>query len=338
MRIQNPHDKFFKDTMGKIELAKDFLNNYLPDNLIKIVDIDTLEPQKDSFIDKELKENFADMLFRVNINNKESFIYFLFEHKSYMSKNISIQLLKYMIEIWDSQLKNKEIEKLPMIIPIIIYHGKASWNIGYTLGNRIDGYNSLPHDIQKYIPNYKYLLYDLSNYTDEEIKGRAQIKIMMTMFRDIFAKDNRGLQESILRSIQYLVELEDRETGIEYFETLMRYIFSARADLTKQNAREIMKKIETDYPEGSEIIMSLAEKFREEGIKEGIKEGMTKGIKEGERRKSINYAIKLLTKRFGRLPEDYKKRIENADIEILDLIIEEIFSFEGLDDVKKYIY
>jgi predicted transposase YdaD len=52
MKIQNPHDRFFKETFGKVEVAKDFLNNYLPENIIKVIDVDTLEPQKDSFVNE----------------------------------------------------------------------------------------------------------------------------------------------------------------------------------------------------------------------------------------------------------------------------------------------
>ena len=33
MKIQNPHDKFFKETMGNLETAKDFLTNYLPESM-----------------------------------------------------------------------------------------------------------------------------------------------------------------------------------------------------------------------------------------------------------------------------------------------------------------
>ena len=43
MQIQNPHDKFFKETFSNIEVAKDFLLNYLPQNIIENVDINTLE-------------------------------------------------------------------------------------------------------------------------------------------------------------------------------------------------------------------------------------------------------------------------------------------------------
>lgn len=44
MKMQNLHDKFFKETFSKVSVAKDFLNNYLPQNIMNVIDIDTLEP------------------------------------------------------------------------------------------------------------------------------------------------------------------------------------------------------------------------------------------------------------------------------------------------------
>ena len=41
MKTQNPHDKFFKESFSKLSVAKDFLNNYLPQSLINAIDIDT---------------------------------------------------------------------------------------------------------------------------------------------------------------------------------------------------------------------------------------------------------------------------------------------------------
>lgn len=281
MKIQNPHDKFFKETFSKVSVAKDFLNNYLPQSIMNVIDIDTLEPQKDSFINEELEEGFSDLLFKVNINKREGYFYFLFEHKSYASKDIAFQLLKYMIEIWETKIKKEGTNELPIIIPLVIYHGKDNWNIKTTLGEMINGYEELPKDIKKYVPNYEYLLYDISTYTDEEIKGEAQLRIILSVFRDIFTKNSRGLQESILEAVEYLVELEDKQSGIEYFETLMRYIFSARANLTETDVKEIIKKIETTYPEGSEVVMTLAEKFMEEGVMKGLEKVVRKSIIKG---------------------------------------------------------
>lgn len=175
-KIENPHDKFFKETFGHVEVAKSFLHNYLPPSIMKIVDDGTLYPEKDSFIGKELKEGFSDLLFSANIYGREGYIYFLFEHKSYTDRSVIFQLLKYMAEIWNTKLNKEKIEQLPVIIPVVIYHGVSGWNIETTLGGMITGYKELPCGVKKYIPDYEYLIYDLSNYTDEQIKGEARVK------------------------------------------------------------------------------------------------------------------------------------------------------------------
>lgn len=337
MKIQNPHDKFFKETFGHIEVAKDFLNNYLPENIIKIIDVDALQLQKDSFINEELQESFSDLLFKVDINENEGYIYFLFEHKSYISKDIAFQLLKYMIKIWETKIKKEKTYELPVIIPLVIYHGRDSWNIKTSLGQIIKGYEKLSDDIKKYIPNFEYLLYDLSRYTDEEIKGEAQLRIVLTILRDIFTKDSRELPESILRAVYYLQELEDKQTGIEYFETLMRYIFSARTDLTTNDMDIIINKIENTYPEGSEVVLTLAEKLRAEGRERGREEGIKKGRVEGRTEALVETAIKLLTKKFGSLPAELKIKISKLDTATLELVIDNIFEYQSLEDAKKYI-
>ncbi|HBQ27925.1 MAG TPA: transposase [Desulfotomaculum sp.] len=248
MKIENPHDKFFKETFGKVEVAKDFLNNYLPENIMKVIDVDTLEPQKDSFINEELQEVFSDMLFKVNINNREGYVYILFEHKSYISKDIAFQLLKYMLEIWEAKIKKEKTYKLPVIIPLVIYHGKDSWNIRTTLGELITGYEELPKEIQKFIPDY---------------------------------------------------------------------VFSARTNLTRTDVDEIIEKIEETYPEGSEVIMTLIERIREEGKEEGILTGMELGARQNKAEVAknlikINLTIEQITEATG-LP---KKEVEKIAAEM----------------------
>ncbi|MCG4586883.1 Rpn family recombination-promoting nuclease/putative transposase, partial [Anaerosalibacter bizertensis] len=68
-------------------------------------------------------------------------------------------------------------------------------------------------------------------------------------------------------------ELEDKQTGIEYFETFIRYIISARPNLTRENMEDMRENVNRIYPEGSEVIMTIIERYREEGRQEGRLEG-----------------------------------------------------------------
>ena len=142
-----------------------------------------MEPQKDSFINKELQEMFFDLLFKIGVNNEEGCVYFLFEHKSYKDKLVVFQLLRYMIEIWESKIKKEDNNQLPIIIPLLIYHNKGEWDIKTSLGEMIQGYNVLPVEVKKYIPNYEYLAYDLTKYKDEDVRLEAITRIIIKILK-----------------------------------------------------------------------------------------------------------------------------------------------------------
>lgn len=275
--INKPHDKFFKETLGDIETTKNFLRNYLPAEILDIIDIDSISAEKDSFIDEELKELFSDLLFKTFINGKEGYIYFLFEHKSYLSERTPLQLLKYMIAIWEQVIHSRNRNgRLPIIIPLVVYHGEDKWNIGVRFKEMIEGIDDLPEKVKKYIPNYEYLLYDLSIYGDEKIKGEVKLRIFLEMLRAIFNKDFDEFMQTFERSIEALEKLESQEKGIDYFETLVKYIMNARNDI---NIEDVYKSVKRISLERSEEIMTIAEQLIEKGIEKGIIEGKRKTAK-----------------------------------------------------------
>ena len=336
MKIQNPHDKFFKETFSNVEVARDFIKNYLPESILKIIDLETLELQKDSFINEELQEVFSDMLFQVAINKQEGYVYFLFEHKSYPSKGVAFQLLNYMVRIWEQKIKKELDQKIPVVIPLVVYHGKDKWKIKTSLGEMIRGYEELPEDVRRFIPNYQYLLYDLSTFSDQEIKGEARLRILLSVFRDIFKNNSDDLLKVVFNATLALDELEDQETGIEYFETFMRYVFNAGPQLTKDELVKMIHQIDVNYPKGSEMTMTLAEVLRKEGYEDGIEQGREEGIEKGETKALVKTVMKLLTKKFGVLPADYREKIGQLDVFTLEMIIDEIWDCDSLVTIEKY--
>lgn len=83
-QITNPHDKFFKEVFARKDTAEEFLRNYLPGEVAGLLDWSSLEPAKDTFVDKRLKEYFSDLLFRAHFKDGSwGYVYILFEHKSY---------------------------------------------------------------------------------------------------------------------------------------------------------------------------------------------------------------------------------------------------------------
>ena len=50
--LYNVHDKFFRENVSRLEVAKDIVKEYLPSKITKLMDLRTLKINLDSFIDK----------------------------------------------------------------------------------------------------------------------------------------------------------------------------------------------------------------------------------------------------------------------------------------------
>ncbi|MBK5245094.1 MAG: Rpn family recombination-promoting nuclease/putative transposase [Eubacteriaceae bacterium] len=332
-KIQNPHDKFFKDTFSNPLVARDFIENYLPEPILKMVDLNELEIQNGSHVDEELSELFSDMLFKTKINQRDGYLYFLFEHKSYPDRMVALQLLTYMVRIWNRNVNKKIDTHIPMIIPMVVCHGETKWKISPKFSDLILDFDTLPEEVKQMIPDYRYQLYDLSQFSDEDIKGKAELMIALSVARDIFKKSGEEFLETIFKAAKALAELDEKETGLQYFETCMRYILTSGPKLTKEQLNTVIKQLAVTYKKGSEVTMTLAEVLREEGKEEGIEVG----IEKGETRAFLKVVIKALTKKFGIMPAEYREKLTQLDSITLETLTEEIDDFKTIEDVKKFL-
>ncbi len=190
-QVPNPHDKLFRDTYSDKENARSFLSQGLPAQVLKLVDLSTLEISKDSFIEKELSDYHSDMLYKVNLTDgSQGFVYVLFEHKSYYDRFVHLQLLEYMVKIWRLYIKQheKQPDFLPIVIPLLVCHARKKWPDGTM---RLTSLLSGPAgDLAGYIPDFGFELYDLHRYSDDEIKGPIMSRVVMLR---LFPKKQGGM-------------------------------------------------------------------------------------------------------------------------------------------------
>ena len=105
--VSTPHDKLFREIYSHKAEAQSFLDNYLPPDVRELLELDSVEIRKDSFIDDELRAYYSDLLYMVRLRGEPAYIYVLFEHKSYSERLIHLQLFEYMAKIWRLHLKQR---------------------------------------------------------------------------------------------------------------------------------------------------------------------------------------------------------------------------------------
>jgi predicted transposase/invertase (TIGR01784 family) len=255
------------------------LSQGLPGEVLKWVDLDTLEIGKDSFIEKDLAEYHSDMLYKVKLTDGSlGFIYVLFEHKSYYDRFVHLQLLEYMVRIWRlyiKQHKGKSL-KLPVVIPLLICHARKEWPEGNL---RLTSFLSGPvEELAGYIPDFGFELYDLHRFSDDEIKGPIMNRVVLLLFKHIFEPDLHDRLPGIFALLRNLME---KETGLQYLETVVRYLASAldEDELSVDQIKDIAAKAISKETGG--YVMTLAEKLRKEGEQRGEAKGLRNAIELG---------------------------------------------------------
>ena len=309
-----PHDAFFKSLFGDPEQAKSFIEHYMPDVIRNHIDLSTLEVMKSSFVDEELTRYFTDILYKVNIQGKKAYLYILFDHKSSPDKEITFQLLKYVVKIWESERQKQKVwKKLPIVIPCVFYHGKKEWNIGLKLSDIVEISNEV---FIRYVPNFEYVLTDISRYNDEEIDGDVKLMLGLQLLKHIF--DNPEKILSLLPKLgELLKETIATESGISFLITFLSYLFTT--EVSSEVVEEVFK--ETLSEKGEEILMSTYQKILEKGKKEGmekgrregIEEGIEKGIEKGLLEDSREMVLEALDERFGKVPNDVSNAVTNIE-------------------------
>ncbi len=282
MTVQNPHDHFFRDSFSRPEIIRDFIQEYLPIELLADIELDTLNLEDGSFVDEEMQTHHSDMLYSFQRTDSEtSYIYLLFEHKSYPDSEVALQLLRYMVRIW-SQVP-RENGKLRPIVPLVIYHGERRWQIASDFHSMLN----LPEAWKPHTPQFDYLLYDFSHRSDAAIRGEIWLRVCLMVLRTIF---DPTLHDQFPDVVKLAFELSNQRRGVDYIRTIMYYFGKATEKVTYKRIKEVVEA----HEQGANIMATMEQELMERGYKRGIVQGIEQGIERGKYEKAIETARKLL--------------------------------------------
>lgn len=120
-----PHDAVFKTYLSHPDTARDFLQLYLPETLLKVCDLSTLHLESGHFVEDDLRPFYADILYSLKTTAGDGYIYALIEHQSTPDRHMAFRLMRYAIAAMQRHLDAGH-DQLPLVIPVLFYHGLAS--------------------------------------------------------------------------------------------------------------------------------------------------------------------------------------------------------------------
>ena len=253
--IINVHDKFFKDTFSRLEVAQSFMDELFPEELKEKLNIQNLKRVSESFIDEELEEYFSDIIYQTNLSEQETLVTLLFEHKSYTVFFPHIQLLQYILNIWKQEIKDGKTI-LSLVIPIVIHHGDKEWEYKSMKNYFVD----LPPVLHKFIPDFDYVLFSLSEVGDDRL---ASINNVILSMSAMLLKHSHDKNDDFLKLtpfwLEKLKEL-DAQQQLDFIRSAFVYIQNA-VDLTNKEIPPIFTKVSNNV---NDIAMTIADHIRAE--------------------------------------------------------------------------
>jgi len=323
--VSTLHDAFFKRLLGTPEAAATFLRERLPPEIAAALAPDPPEPVPGSFVDKDYRSSQSDLLFRMRTaEGDEAFLYALLEHKSDPDPLVALQLLGYMVRIWDRWRRERPRTgtplRLPPIIPMVVYHGAKSW----TVSTAFPALVRAPAALEPHVPAFDYLLTDLGRIEDAALSADARLRAGLMALKYIFRKD---LPEHLAGMLT--------AQAVDFALEMLRYVAATRQFLNEEAIRAAVRRA---LPGQEERIMStLAEQWEQRGEQRGLKLGEQRGLKLGEQqglaKGKAAALLQILAHRFGEPTERVRAAVLAADPDTLDAWIGRALTASSLETV-----
>ncbi len=290
------HDSSSKLIFGNAELCSQFLRNYMDMPILKNVKAEDIEDVTERYIPMFTEERNSDTVKRIKLSeNQTLFFISLIEHKTKVDYNVTMQLLRYMVYIWEDYEKEMEKQKkgisktkgfrYPPILPIVYYEGTGKWTASCNIQDRILFHKAF----EPFTPKFFFKLIQLNSYSvNQLINKNDELSLLMlinrlqssTAFRNIDLPEDyvKNLPEN---STDELLDIIARITA-----AMLRHLNLPEDEVEEFTGQGKERKMAGMFENFKDIDLPAARKKAKaqgwaEGWAKGHAKGLAKGISEG---------------------------------------------------------
>ncbi|MDR2761032.1 MAG: Rpn family recombination-promoting nuclease/putative transposase [Planctomycetaceae bacterium] len=311
------HDEYCKNIFAILEIARRIFLCIFPSEMTKTIDLNRLEIVDTKFISNQLRINLFDMLYRVPLNEIESWVYFLIEFKSNNDQGTIIQLYQYVntiwMKLWNDNGKPDDFF-FPCVVSMIFHCGESPFTGIINIADQVD----LPANsyFRSSTINYKSLLYDLNTKSKSDLPEEPIVNMFFTVHLIAREKDADEQAFTLFTKFQYNIR-NDKLLAVVWDISLW-YLCTSAKHFTTGMYEKLIKL--TQEIGGKIMTPSVIETYYDQATKQGITIGETRGIAIGETRGEIRgessgraalsrIVTRDLRRRFGELSAELQNRI-----------------------------
>ncbi|MBP1016083.1 Rpn family recombination-promoting nuclease/putative transposase [Serratia fonticola] len=281
------HDAVFKQFLTHSATARDFLEMHLPPDLLQSCDLNTLKLEPGSFIERDLRAYYSDVLYSLKAGKDDGYVYALIEHQSSPDKHMAFRLVRYAIAAMQRHLQAGH-DRLPLVIPMLFYHGQIT-PYPYSM-SWLEEFSDPELARQLYAGHFP--LVDVTVIPDDEIMQHRRMAILELLQKHVRHRDLFELQERLVTLL--LAGYTTKEQLI----SLINYMLQMGSTTKPER---LLRELARRAPQHEEELMTIAEYLEQKGFDKGIEKGIEEGRKEGRkegREAILKIALSMLAKGF----------------------------------------
>jgi Putative transposase, YhgA-like len=318
-----PHDSFAQAVFSDPAQAEVVFRAVLPPALLAHLDFSQAELRPSLFQSDELTERRSDFLFRVPLAGQDAYLLALLEHQSKVDRLLAARILIYAGRALDRHLReHPNARAIPAVIPVVLYHGADGWSAATEL---FDLY-ALPDDakpaLRGLLPNLRFLLDDLSQVTDDELRqrpGPVLARLALIVMRHAqelrTAADPAAVTRSLAASVgDLLLQVLDRTGRTVVFRYILEIV-----ELEPDVGEEIL--VQALPSQVKEDVVTAAEKLRAQGRVEGELKGMR------------NSLLRLLRRQLSSVSPEVEQKVANGTKAELEAWTDRVIGASSIEDV-----
>jgi hypothetical protein len=169
--------------------------------------------------------------------------------------------------------------------------------------------------VEPYLVRFSYLLLDVSEISDDELRDGAMrtalVKLVTLCFKH--ARGSADIVQNLGRWMKIVREVARAPNGLEALAQIMRYILEVNEQVSPEALQALLER--EIGPETKDIIVTTGQQLIEQGRQQGLEQGREQGRQQGIQA----LLLRQLRQRFGDAVDTHvEQRIGTASVEQLE--------------------
>ena len=282
------HDENYKRLFASPLMVQDVLRACLPAHRLAAADLSSLGELSAEYVSDELRTRHGDTVWHLRLGRRRAFLLVLLEFQAQDDRLMALRILTYtgllLLELARNQPPEVAGERLPAVLPVVLYNGTEPWTAAPDMGSLITPVGPW---LAPYQPAQRYYLIDLQRVAADDLPYR-------NLLRAVARLEQSRSPEDVMRAVKALRRWLPKRGAEELRRAFVDWLCQIAGPLAPPGA--LVPAIRT-LEEASMTLVERVAEWPKQWLREGHEQGVAEGREHRALRKVVNKVLRKVVNR-----------------------------------------